>query len=100
MGLEDKLCGAVNGPEVLRSRLDTIQSGIAEAMNYRLAIDFLQPRLFGTRTSFLASGYVEQISELGLYRRRANRLPRVLTDPFPAAEHDRQPFAAGRRFQQ
>jgi outer membrane protein assembly factor BamA len=71
LGFEDKLCGAVDGPEDPDTRLDSIQSQIADAMNYRLAVDFVQPRLFGTRTSFLASGYFEQISELGLYRRRS-----------------------------
>jgi outer membrane protein assembly factor BamA len=44
---------------------------IAQAINYRLAADFLQPRWFGTRTSIGASAYTERISELGLYVRTA-----------------------------
>lgn len=70
-GLEEDICGAVKGPDQLVTRLDTIQADIAEALNYRLALDFVQPRLFGTRTSFVASAYAEQLSELGLYLRRA-----------------------------
>jgi outer membrane protein assembly factor BamA len=64
-----KFC--VGGPEDLVSRLDSIQADIANALNYRLAVDFVQPRLFGTRTSFVAGAYVEQLSELGLYLRQA-----------------------------
>jgi outer membrane protein assembly factor BamA len=49
--------------------IDTV---IADALNYRLAADFIQPRLFGTRTSFLANGYTERISEVELYLRDAS----------------------------
>ena len=42
---------------------------IAQALNYRLAADFLQPRLFGTQTSVGANAYLERTSELGLYLR-------------------------------
>lgn len=56
-------------------RLDStstdVDTAIAHAMNYRLAADFLQPRLFGTHTSVGAGAYMEQTSELGLYLRRA-----------------------------
>jgi outer membrane protein assembly factor BamA len=56
-------------------RLDTtstrVDTTIAEALNYRLAADFVQPRLFGIRTSFLASAFVERLSEPGLYLRTA-----------------------------
>jgi outer membrane protein assembly factor BamA len=71
MGLERDLCRAAAGPEELESGLDSIQSRIAEALNYRVAVDFVQPRLFGTRTSFVAGGYYEQLSEPGLYLRRS-----------------------------
>jgi outer membrane protein assembly factor BamA len=64
-----KFC--VGPPDEVNSRLDSIQSDIANALNYRLALDFVQPRLFGTRTSFVAGAYVEQLSELGLYLRQA-----------------------------
>ncbi len=41
----------------------------ADTLNYRLALDFLQPRFLGTRTSVVASAHTERISELGLYLR-------------------------------
>ena len=50
------------------TEVDTL---IANALNYRVAVDFNQPRLFGTRTSFGAGAYAERISELGLYLRRS-----------------------------
>ena len=46
-------------------------TAIAQALNYRLAADFRQPRLFGTRTSIAASLYAERVSELELYLRRS-----------------------------
>ncbi|HEX8246023.1 MAG TPA: BamA/TamA family outer membrane protein, partial [Longimicrobium sp.] len=49
---------------------DPVDTAIAGTLNYRVAADFLQPRLFGTRNSVALSAYVEQISELGLYVRR------------------------------
>jgi outer membrane protein assembly factor BamA len=53
----------------LDSTSTAIDTTIADALNYRLAADFVQPRLFGIRTSFLASAYAEQITEVGLYLR-------------------------------
>ena len=50
---------------------DAVDSAISRALNYRLAADFLQPRLFGTRNSVAVGAYAEQISELGLYVRRS-----------------------------
>ena len=50
----------------LSSPEDTV---ISDAINYRLALDFLQPRFFGTRTSVGAGVFTERISELGLYLR-------------------------------
>lgn len=56
-------------------RLDStstpVDTTIADAVNYRIAADFVQPRLFGIRTSFLASAYAERITEVGLYLRSA-----------------------------
>jgi outer membrane protein assembly factor BamA len=50
---------------------DAVDSTISRALNYRLAADFLQPRLFGSRNNVAVGAYAEQISELGLYVRRA-----------------------------
>ena len=67
-GLEDTpLCDAFN----LENAPTSIDTLIADALNYRLAADFLQPRLFGTRTSVGVNLYTERISELGLYLRRS-----------------------------
>jgi outer membrane protein insertion porin family len=66
-GLENSLCKEF----ALEEQATEVDSIIANAMNYRLAADFLQPRLFGTRTSFGARGYTERISELDLYVRTA-----------------------------
>ncbi|HEX6748595.1 MAG TPA: BamA/TamA family outer membrane protein [Longimicrobium sp.] len=54
----------------LDSLSDPVDTVIAGALNYRLAADFLQPRLFGTRNSVTLTAYAEQISELGLYLRK------------------------------
>ncbi|HEX8360356.1 MAG TPA: BamA/TamA family outer membrane protein [Longimicrobium sp.] len=80
-GLVSKL-GAAGAVDALRStplcdefQLDStstaIDTTIANALNYRVAADFVQPRLFGIRTSFLASAYAERITEVGLYLRKA-----------------------------
>jgi len=66
-GLEKSiLCRAFE----LDTRSDAVDTAIAGALNYRMAADFLQPRLFGTRNSVALNAYAEQISELGLYVRR------------------------------
>jgi outer membrane protein assembly factor BamA len=65
-GLENSICKAFR----LDSLSDPVDTAIAGALNYRLAADFLQPRLFGTRNSVALNAYAEQISELGLYVRR------------------------------
>jgi outer membrane protein insertion porin family len=45
---------------------------INTTLNYRLAANFLQPRLFGTRTSVVASAHTERTSEVDLYLRHAS----------------------------
>jgi outer membrane protein assembly complex protein YaeT len=45
---------------------------INTTLNYRLAANFLQPRLFGTRTSVVAGAHTERLSEVDLYLRRAS----------------------------
>jgi len=50
---------------------DAVDSTISRALNYRLAADFLQPRLFGSQNNVAVGAYAEQISELGLYVRRS-----------------------------
>ncbi|HET7320858.1 MAG TPA: BamA/TamA family outer membrane protein [Longimicrobiaceae bacterium] len=44
---------------------------ISEALNYRFAADFLQPRLLGTGTQLSANLHLVQQSELALYLRRS-----------------------------
>ncbi len=66
-GLENSLCKAFELDSV---RADPVDTAITQALNYRLAAEFQQPRLFGTQTSVTVRGYVEQISELGLYVRK------------------------------
>ncbi|MBB4637214.1 BamA/OMP85 family outer membrane protein [Longimicrobium terrae] len=66
-GLEKNLCPAFN-PERRQTAQDSL---IADQINYRLAANFLQPRLFGTQTSVVAGLFTEQISELDLYVRDA-----------------------------
>jgi outer membrane protein insertion porin family len=68
-GLERSiLCKAFRLDSLSSDRVDT---AISHALNYRLAADFLQPRLFGTANSVALGAYAEQISELGLYVRRS-----------------------------
>lgn len=67
-GLENTLlCKAFR----VDSLSDAVDTAISRALNYRLAADFLQPRLFGTQNSVALGAYGEQISELGLYVRRS-----------------------------
>lgn len=67
-GLENSiLCKAFQ----LDSLSDRVDIAISRALNYRLAADFFQPRLFGSENSVALGAYAEQISELGLYVRRA-----------------------------
>jgi outer membrane protein assembly factor BamA len=67
-GLEQSLCPAFD-PE---SRFTPEDSLIADQLNYRLAANFLQPRLFGTQTSVVLGAFTERISELDLYVRDAS----------------------------
>ena len=68
LGLENSmLCKAFR----IDSVSDAVDTAISRALNYRLAADFLQPRLFGSQNSVALGTYAEQISELGLYVRRA-----------------------------
>ncbi|HWK89539.1 MAG TPA: BamA/TamA family outer membrane protein, partial [Longimicrobium sp.] len=59
------LCDAFD-PDRQLTEVDTL---IADALNYRLAFNFVQPRLFGTQTSVVGGGFYERISELNLYLR-------------------------------
>jgi outer membrane protein assembly factor BamA len=61
------LCRAFDVDEDARP----IDRRIASALDYRVAADFLQPQLFGTRNSVGVNLYSERISELGLYLRRS-----------------------------
>lgn len=67
LNLEENVC------QELRPDPDAteLENRIATALNYRLAVDFLQPRLFGTRTSVVAGVNAERTSELGLYIRES-----------------------------
>ncbi|HEY0015261.1 MAG TPA: BamA/TamA family outer membrane protein [Longimicrobium sp.] len=67
-GLEKSACPAFD-PD---SRFTPEDSLIADQLNWRLAANFLQPRLFGTQTSVVLSGFTERISELDLYVRDAS----------------------------
>ena len=67
LNLEDNLCKALH-PDDFE---DPLQREIATALNYRLAVDFLQPQLFGTRTSVVAQAHTERTSEVGLYIRES-----------------------------
>ncbi|HEV2148276.1 MAG TPA: BamA/TamA family outer membrane protein [Longimicrobiaceae bacterium] len=58
-GLEQSLCRALGN--------DTL----GNVLNYRVAADFVQPRLFGTQTSTALSLYSERLSELETYLRSA-----------------------------
>jgi outer membrane protein assembly factor BamA len=61
------LCPAFN----LEDRLTPEDTLIARQLNWRLAANFLQPRLFGTQTSVVLGAFTERISELDLYVRDA-----------------------------
>jgi outer membrane protein assembly factor BamA len=67
-GLEQSLCPAFD-PE---TRFTPEDSLIADQLNWRLAANFLQPRLFGTQTSVVFGAFTERISELDLYVRDAS----------------------------
>lgn len=67
-GLENSfLCDAFR----VDSLSDQVDTAISRALNYRVAADFFQPRLFGSENSVAIGAYAEQISELGLYVRKA-----------------------------
>ncbi|HEU0076702.1 MAG TPA: BamA/TamA family outer membrane protein, partial [Longimicrobiaceae bacterium] len=67
-GLEKSLCPAFD-PD---SRFTPEDSLIADQLNWRLAANFLQPRLFGTQTSVVVGAFTERIAELDLYVRDAS----------------------------
>jgi len=67
-GLDRSLCPAFNPDD----RLTPEDSLIADQLNWRLAANFLQPRLFGTQTSVVLGAFTERISELDLYVRDAS----------------------------
>ncbi|HET7276307.1 MAG TPA: BamA/TamA family outer membrane protein [Longimicrobiaceae bacterium] len=58
-GLENGLCGALE------------DDPFSQEMNYRLAADFLQPRLFGTRNQLAANVQSERQSELQAFVRES-----------------------------
>ena len=66
-GLEKSLCSAFDPDD----RLSPEDSLIADQLNWRLAGNFVQPRLFGTQTSVVLGAFTERISELDLYVRDA-----------------------------
>jgi len=59
-GFQNNLCRAL--------RDDTL----GNVLNYRVAADFVQPRLFGTQTSTTLNLYTERISELETYLRTSS----------------------------
>jgi outer membrane protein assembly complex protein YaeT len=59
-GFQNNLCQALEN--------DTL----GNVLNYRLAADFVQPRLFGTQTSTTLNLYSERISELRTYLRTSS----------------------------
>jgi outer membrane protein assembly factor BamA len=67
-GLDRSLCPAFNPDD----RLTPQDSLIADQLNWRLAANFVQPRLFGTQTSVVLGAFTERISELDLYVRDAS----------------------------
>jgi outer membrane protein insertion porin family len=67
-GLRETLCPAFR----LQDRFTPEDSLIARQLNWRLAANFLQPRLFGTQTSVAVGLFTERISELDLYTRDAS----------------------------
>lgn len=66
-GLEKSACSAFDPDQ----RFTPEDSLIANQLNWRLAANFLQPRLFGTQTSVVLGAFTERISELDLYVRDA-----------------------------
>lgn len=66
-GLRESLCPAFG----LAERFTPEDSLIAQQLNWRLAANFVQPRLFGTQTSVALGAFTERISELDLYVRDA-----------------------------
>jgi outer membrane protein insertion porin family len=66
-GLEESLCPAFRPEE----RFTPEDSLIARQLNWRIAANFVQPRLFGTQTSVAVGAFTERISELDLYVRDA-----------------------------
>jgi outer membrane protein assembly factor BamA len=66
-GLDKSLCSAFDPDD----RLTPEDSLIADQLNWRLAANFVQPRLFGTQTSVVLGAFTERISELDLYVRDA-----------------------------
>ncbi|HEX6912099.1 MAG TPA: BamA/TamA family outer membrane protein, partial [Longimicrobium sp.] len=66
-GLDRSLCSAFDPDD----RLTPEDSLIADQLNWRLAANFVQPRLFGTQTSVVLGAFTERISELDLYVRDA-----------------------------
>ncbi len=66
-GLDRSLCSSFNPDD----RLTPEDSLIADQLNWRLAANFVQPRLFGTQTSVVLGAFTERISELDLYVRDA-----------------------------
>jgi outer membrane protein assembly factor BamA len=66
-GLDRTLCSAFDPDD----RLTPEDSLIADQLNWRLAANFVQPRLFGTQTSVVLGAFTERISELDLYVRDA-----------------------------
>ncbi|MEW5930206.1 MAG: BamA/TamA family outer membrane protein [Gemmatimonadota bacterium] len=59
-GFQNNLCSALEN--------DTL----GNVLNYRVAVDFVQPRLFGTQTSTTLNLYTERISELETYLRTSS----------------------------
>jgi outer membrane protein insertion porin family len=66
-GLAETLCPAFR----LDDRFTPVDSLIARQLNWRVAANFLQPRLFGTQTRVAVGAFTERISELDLYVRDA-----------------------------
>ena len=81
-GLDRSLCPAFNPDD----RLTPEDSLIADQLNWRLAANFVQPRLFGTQTSVVLGAFTERISELDLYVRDATGARGRRRAPDPAAD--------------
>lgn len=58
-GLENNLCSALQ------------EDTLGNVLNYRVAADVVQPRLFGTHTSTALNLFTERVSEFQIYRRTA-----------------------------